>query len=198
VDDIVTRAMQKWPDVPDVYGWLRLDRRGRWLVKSRAGAFERIGNQAVTEFIGRNYAADLHGRWFFQNGPQRVFVALDYTPWVWRLSDDAACLLAHSGRVVSAPARLLLDENGVLLVESELGVGVVSDRDLLPLLDQLESENPLLRGGGVLTDLVAAPQPADLLLFGRPVLLGHIHSSAVASAYGFDPAPRPAPGEPDC
>ena len=63
MDDIVLRAMQKWPDVPNVFGWLRLDRRGNWLVKSRSGEFGRIANFAVCEFIGRNYAADERGRW---------------------------------------------------------------------------------------------------------------------------------------
>jgi len=77
MDEIVSRSMLKWPDVPAVYGWLSLDRRGNWMIKTVAGRFERIANAAVREFIGRNYAADAEGRWYFQNGPQRVFVALD-------------------------------------------------------------------------------------------------------------------------
>ncbi len=87
MDEIVSRSMLKWPDVPAVYGWLSLDRRGSWMIKTVAGRFERIANAAVREFIARNYAADAEGRWYFQNGPQRVFVALDYTPWVYRLDD---------------------------------------------------------------------------------------------------------------
>ena len=75
--------MGKWPDVPHVFGWLRLDRRGDWLIKG-----EHIVNSGVKAFIGRNYGADERGRWFFQNGPQRVFVALDYTPFVVRTSGD--------------------------------------------------------------------------------------------------------------
>ena len=27
MDDAVLRSMAKWPNVPDVYGWLSLDRR---------------------------------------------------------------------------------------------------------------------------------------------------------------------------
>ena len=99
MDQIVARAMQKWPNVPDVYGWLRLDRRGNWWLKSGQApggpVFERIGNPAVVEFIGRNYAHDASGRWFFQNGPQRVFVSLDYLPLVYRL--EHAALVAHTG-----------------------------------------------------------------------------------------------------
>jgi hypothetical protein len=62
MDPIVIQAMAKWPAVPNVYGWLRLDRRGGWLIKG-----DRIANAGVTAFIGRNYAADERGRWFFQN-----------------------------------------------------------------------------------------------------------------------------------
>ena len=97
MDEIVIRGMLKWPNVPAVYGWLSLDRRGSWMIKNVSGRFERIANPAVNEFIGRNYAADDEGRWYFQNGPQRVFVALDYTPWVYRLDDAGEGLLAHTG-----------------------------------------------------------------------------------------------------
>jgi hypothetical protein len=63
--------------VPAVYGWLALDRRGRWLLKEPAGArFSGVGNVALREFIGRKYAVDERGCWYFQNGPQRVYVAL--------------------------------------------------------------------------------------------------------------------------
>ena len=33
MDEDVLRAMTRWPDVPAVYGWLSLDRRGRWLIR---------------------------------------------------------------------------------------------------------------------------------------------------------------------
>jgi hypothetical protein len=58
MDEIVLRGMARWPGVPKVYGWLALDRRGEWRLKNPAsGAFERVGNRALREFIGRNYAA---------------------------------------------------------------------------------------------------------------------------------------------
>ena len=71
MDPMVLRSMAKWPDVPDVYGWLSLDRRGNWLLKG-----ERIGNQALRDFISRNYQPDKRGCWYFQNGPQRVLCDL--------------------------------------------------------------------------------------------------------------------------
>jgi hypothetical protein len=85
MDDIVKQAIAKWPNVPAVFGWLGLDRRGEWLIKG-----ERISNPMVAACINRNYEHDAAGRWFFQNGPQRVFVALDYTPLVYRIGWDPA------------------------------------------------------------------------------------------------------------
>jgi len=93
MDDVVIRSMLKWPDVPDVFGWLRLDRRGNWRVRGasegREPVFGTVGNRALKAFIDRNYACDERGRWFFQNGPQRVFVQLAYAPFVFRIDRGA-------------------------------------------------------------------------------------------------------------
>ena len=72
MDEVVLRAMAKWPNVPAVYGWLALDRRGNWLIKR-----ETIANDGLNAFISRNYLHDEAGQWYFQNGPQRVYVELD-------------------------------------------------------------------------------------------------------------------------
>ena len=122
MDEIVLRSMAKWPDVPDVYGWLSLDRRGNWLLKG-----QRIGNAALRDFISRNYTSDAQGRWFFQNGPQRVFVTLAYAPLVVRYEGDA--LLDHCGRVFSATASFLDGEGSVLLLGAA-GLALLDDRDL--------------------------------------------------------------------
>ena len=125
MDPDVLRAMARWPDVPAVFGWLALDRRGNWLLKDAAGGgYGRIGNPALREFIGRNYAADHTGRWYFQNGPQRVYVALAYTPWV--LHYEGETLVDHCGRATSARATYA-DEEGSILVLGERGLGLLDD-----------------------------------------------------------------------
>src|SRR5438046_215375 len=139
MDEIVLRSMLKWPDVPAVYGWLSLDRRGNWMIKTVAGRFERIAHAAVREFIGRNYASDAEGRWFFQNGPQRVFVALDYTPWVYRLDDAGEGLLAHTGTAPRSLEAAFVDDAGALLLKAEIGVGVLLDRDLSTFVERLNA-----------------------------------------------------------
>jgi hypothetical protein len=198
MDEVVLRAMQKWPNVPRVYGWLRLDRRGNWLVKGRSGAFERIGNAAVTEFIGRNYACDERGRWFFQNGPQRVFVTLEYAPWVYRLADTGDRLVTHTGRAAEQVEGLYLDEGGSLLARTEAGAGLVSDRDLGALLERLLSENAAIADEQALLELASAGRPAQLRFFGLAVELCAISSGEAPARFGYDPVPAPPKGEPDC
>ena len=128
VDDIVLRSMAKWPDVPDVYGWLSLDRRGNWLLKN-----ERIGNRALREFISRNYQADARGCWYFQNGPQRVFVSLAYTPLVIRFEGDV--LVDQCGRPFQ-PEQAYLDDEGSVLMLGPAGAGLLDDRDLAGYADR--------------------------------------------------------------
>jgi hypothetical protein len=128
VDDIVTRSLAKWPNVPAVYGWLSLDRRGNWRIKG-----ERIGNPALREFIGRNYQADEQGRWYFQNGPQRVYVSLAYTPLV--LHYEGVALFDHCGRPFAATSGALQDEEGSVLFAGAGTVALLDDRDLARFAD---------------------------------------------------------------
>jgi hypothetical protein len=90
MDESVKLALAKWPNVPSCTGWLALDRRGNWRMRDEAAqrsgaAGSTIRHPALLAFIARNYGADEAGRWFFQNGPQRVYVELAYTPWIVRL-----------------------------------------------------------------------------------------------------------------
>ena len=137
MDEIVARSLAKWPNVPAVYGWLSLDRRGNWLIKG-----ERIGNAALREFIGRNYAADERGRWYFQNGPQRVYVVMAYTPLVVHYEGDQ--LVDHCGRPF-APAVVLQDDEGSVLFEGRQTVALLDDRDLARFADQNPSPEAVNR-----------------------------------------------------
>jgi hypothetical protein len=137
VDDIVVRSLAKWPNVPAVYGWLSLDRRGNWLIKG-----ERIGNAALREFIGRNYEADDKGRWYFQNGPQRVYVALAYTPLVVHYQGDQLC--DQRGRAFS-PLEAFEDDEGSVLFAGSGTVALLDDRDLGRIADDAPRLAPILK-----------------------------------------------------
>ena len=141
MDTIVSRAMAKWPNVPAVYDWLALDRRGQWSIRiasSGAPAFERIANTKLIEFIARNYTHDATGCWYFQNGPQRVYVKLDYTPLVYRIAHmQPFSLEAHTGAACTSLRSAWMDEGGNLLYVTEHGPGVLIDRDLPRALEAL-------------------------------------------------------------
>ncbi len=141
MDDIVRQAMAKWPHVPDCYGWLGLDGRGNWYMRDdraqAAGAFDSgvpgskgslLKHEKLIDFIQRNYAADDQGRWFFQNGPQRVYVELEATPWIWRIENDGT-VRAHSGAAVTVQ-RCVLDELGHVYLQTERGLGLVHTLDV--------------------------------------------------------------------
>lgn len=154
MDDIVKAAMAKWPNVPHCVGWLGLDARGQWYMRDdqtqAAGVFAARPGEVVDtskgsllrhdkliEFIHRNYASDTNGQWFFQNGPQRVYVELEAAPFVWRIDPDRS-VHAHTG----APAQVLaalVDEAGRLYLETDVGFGLVHTADMLLAAEQVES-----------------------------------------------------------
>ena len=137
MDEIVARSLAKWPNVPAVYGWLALDRRGNWLIKG-----SRITNAALRDFVARNYESDAQGRWFFQNGPQRVYVKLAYTPLVVHYEGER--LVDHCGRPFVS-RRAYQDDEGSVLLESERAVALLDDRDLERYADQADKLQRILR-----------------------------------------------------
>ncbi|MGB8856825.1 MAG: DUF2946 family protein [Burkholderiales bacterium] len=196
MDDIVRQAMAKWPNVPDVYGWLSLSRRGEWRIKG-----EKISNPTVSDFISRNYTHDEQGRWFFQNGPQRVFVQLDYTPMVYRLADTSA-IESHTGIPVSRISGAYIDDGGSLLLDTEAGVGVVDDRDLGHFLNLIVdiSGQPITDGDlENLTSLEPKYWPnLQLRLPGEYVAMEAIPASEAPQRFTFNPRPHQPAGEEEC
>lgn len=138
MDASVARSMAKWPNVPAVYGWLGLDRRGQWRIKG-----ERVLHAGLREFIARNYQGDEHGRWYFQNGPQRVYVSLAYAPLVVHYEGDS--LIDHCGRPFIARATYL-DDEGSVLIEGNAGIALLDDRDLERYAEQAERLARIARG----------------------------------------------------
>jgi hypothetical protein len=137
MDDIVRQAMAKWPNVPHCYGWLALDARGNWYMRDdriqAAGPFPRVKgsllrHEKLVDFIHRNYDHDDQGQWFFQNGPQRVYVELELTPLVWRLGPGDA-VHAHTG-LPAVPRACLMDELGRLYLDCDTGFGLVHTLDI--------------------------------------------------------------------
>jgi hypothetical protein len=191
LDDLVRQAMARWPDVPAVHGWLRLDRRGRWMLidrgapgfdEARDGAGSEITSPPIVDFIGRNYGPDDQGRWHWQNGPQRVFVDLELAPLIYRVLGEAPTqsLVTHTGWPVARIADVAIDAGGNLWLATEQGPGCVDDRDLGALDLDL--------------DLALGATPGADGRVGTLRLLGEHAVTRLAgppsATLGFDPRPR--------
>lgn len=180
--------MARWPTVPECYGWLGLDARGRWLLQG-----EPLKHPKLAEFIARNYWHDEHGRWFFQNGPQRVFVELEYTPWVCRIEPPAR-IVTHTGRAARRLDGVYVDEEGRCLLDTDLGVGLLEGRDLPLLAARLEGA-----GGEALDDeamaacveRLAAGEDARLRLRwrDRTVPVRAVRAAQLPERFGYVPHP---------
>jgi hypothetical protein len=124
MEEWVHRSLKRWPNVPALFGWLRLDRRGRWLIQG-----EHITRPQIIDTINRNYAADEQGQWYFQNGPQRGYMELEYAPLVLRATADNY-LVTHTELRVDLPSQAFMDEEGALLFKTEHGPAALIDDEL--------------------------------------------------------------------
>ncbi|SAI31330.1 Protein of uncharacterised function (DUF2946) [Bordetella ansorpii] len=163
MDQSVKDAIARWPDVPAVHGWLSLDERGRWRLHPQGdaasgGPGEPITNEQILAFMGRNYAVDPQGRWYFQNGPQRVYVRLDAAPYILRVAGSGAGLLTHTGQDAGEVTGWWLDDTGRLYAVTALGPGMIEDRDLGTLLARLHTDT-----GAPLLDALEGLDPDGML-----------------------------------
>jgi hypothetical protein len=193
MDDIVRRAMLKWPNVPAVFGWLGLDMRGQWLIQG-----EHVGNALLAQFIDRNYGCDRHGRWFFQNGPQRVFVALAYAPWILRVEGEDA--LTHTRLPVQQVTAACMDRGGVLVLGTEHGAGIVDDRDLEGLSGRFTDAVGNTLSEDELTewlDRLQAGQHTGMRLRwqDQQIAVQPIEAHEVPGHFGYARDPQPLPQE---
>lgn len=194
MDESVLQAIRRWPNVPAVFGWLSLTARGQWRLhpdgKAHEGSpGESISNPQILAFISRNYGHDDQGRWFFQNGPQRVYVRLDAAPWIVFADDSQGTLGTHTGATIESVTRMFIDDQGHLYLDTELGPGMLVDRDLHRFAQSLQTAQ-----GQALEDWWASDQTdtrvstkaAKWLACAKPLTIGRLDpSQTVGSQLGF-------------
>jgi len=169
-----------WPTVPACYGWLSLDRRGNWRLKG-----ELVRHPGLVAYLNTRYVSDAAGNWLVNNGPQAVYVRLDYVPLVWRLSEGQ--LFAHAGQVSGTADSVYVDEGGNILLTSSARIGLLHDLDLADFARELCNDQ-----GQLATDeeLATASQGyGELRWHGFPLV--SIRSGDVAGHFGFNPDPQP-------
>ena len=142
MDDTVRLALAKWPNVPHCYGWLALDARGTFRMRDDAAqaanlSGDVIRHPALLGFVFRNYGCDDRGAWFFQNGPQRVYVELEATPFIAR-TDPMLGFVTHDGEAMRKIGNAFLTGDGRLLLQSDDKIAMLDDRDLAECLTRFK------------------------------------------------------------
>jgi hypothetical protein len=189
MDDIVKQAMAKWPNVPYCYGWLALDARGAWRMRDeaaqRAGApGDKLTNAALVGFIARNYLSDERGCWYFQNGPQRVYINLETTPFVAR-TDPAQGLVLHTGQALGAPDEAFLTDAGGIVLRAGQAIAQVDDRDAAQLLQAFDLDGRPAADDDVMAWLEGGAGELSLRLQDRRIVVGRVMVDEMPERFGF-------------
>jgi hypothetical protein len=200
MDEIVKKAMVKWPDVPHCYGWLALDARGAWRMRDERAqhlglAGDKVVQPALLGFINRNYMADERGCWYFQNGPQRVYLNLEATPFIAR-SDPQHGLVLHTGEPLATLERAFMTEAGEVIVEGGGKVAQVDDRDVAQVLAMMEMAGAPVPDEALMAWLEGGPGQLVLRHGGQPVPVQRIGRADVAGHFGFVRLPAVPPSTP--
>ena len=112
-------------------------------------------------------------------------------------------LETHIGQSIEKVSGAWVDETGALLLRWGTGVGVLNDRDLA----RVSSLFTDLHGKAISDALLAQAFDTEsrrhatgvyVDYAGSRLPIGRIQAGEVAQKFGFDPAPKPDEGEPDC
>lgn len=173
-------SLPHWPTDHAVYGWLALDRRGGWRLKD-----EPVTHAGLIAFLNTHYASDPSGHWFVRNGPQRVYVALEYAPLVLRLEPDGRTV-AHTGVDAGHVRSAHLDEDGNVLLATVRGPGLLDDRDLAAFVAECRGPD----GAPASDEVLLAVLDGGAGVTWRGLVLQPIRRADIPAHFGFEPAPH--------
>jgi len=205
MDDIVLQAMAKWPNVPHCYGWLALDARGTWRMRDEAAQRadapgDKLTNTALVGFINRNYLSDERGCWYFQNGPQRVYVNLEATPFIAR-TDPQQGLLLQTGQALGTIDQAFMTDSGTIVVRAGGVLAQIDDRDVAQLLQMMTLDGHPVADDALLRWLEsdtehAASGKLSLRWQERDVEVERLALQEAAQRFGFVQRPDQLAGTP--
>ncbi|OEZ47938.1 hypothetical protein JAB1_43580 [Janthinobacterium sp. MP5059B] len=194
MDELVKQALAKWPNVPHCYGWLGLDARGHWRMRDQHAQQQqlpgdKIAHVALLGFINRNYDHDERGCWFFQNGPQRVYLNLEATPYIAR-SDPQHGFVLQTGAPLEQIEQVYWCDNGALILRHGDIVAQVDDRDMAQVLPTLRLDGQAVGDEALLAWLEDAQGNLMLLHNGKEIAVQPLAYASVPQTFGFQQAPQ--------
>lgn len=196
MDEIVAQALTKWPNVPHCYGWLALDARGNWRMRNEHAQThklpgDRITHPALIGFINRNYTHDAQGRWYFQNGPQRVYVELEVTPYVAH-TEPGASFVVQTGAQLLHIEHGWLSEQGRLFLQGDEKIALLDDRDMAQCLAELQLDEQPVTDEQLMLWLEQRGSSGELSLRSgsKKIVLSCILEAAIGKQFNFIRTPQ--------
>jgi hypothetical protein len=197
MDEIVAQSLKKWPNVPHCYGWLALDARGNWRMRDQPTQDQnlpgdKIVHTALIGFINRNYDCDAQGRWYFQNGPQRVYVDLQAAPYIAH-TEPAHDFVLHTGARMHNLQTAWLSDQGRLWLQGDDRIALLDDRDLAQCLPLLHVADRPIDDAALLAWLQAESNMELMLKWQeKKVPVKRIAERDIAERFAFVLQPCPA------
>jgi hypothetical protein len=152
-----------------------------------------IEHVLLKDYISRNYACDSSGRYFFQNGPQRVFITLDATPWIVHISpsNTSMQLLTQCDTAIE-PYGALSDERGNIYIHGLIKqtINENTDNDRFIQKESLSIALLLDHDLGLFTDLAKLHEEACSFRGswnwnGQELAIEPIHSKDLSTRFRF-------------
>lgn len=195
MDDIVKQAVAKWPNVPHCYGWLALDARGAWRMRDERAQQLNLPGDKLTQptlvgFINRNYGVDERGCWYFQNGPQRVYLRLEAAPFIAR-TDPQQGLVVQTGEALGKLERAGMTDAGELIVAAGGKVAQVDDRDMAQLMEAMRLDGKPVADEALLAWMEGGPGALALSWGGQELPVERIRQAEIPAAFSFVREPQP-------
>jgi hypothetical protein len=143
-----------------------------------------IRHESLLAFIYRNYDCDTRGAWYFQNGPQRVYVELEATPFIARTDPELGFVL-HDRTPVREIDQIYMTDAGQLIIQSRQKIAMLDPSDLAHCLAMLYVEDHAIADDDLLTWLSAPNQPLQIKLGQLLKSVEWIDSNQLQKRFGF-------------
>jgi len=187
----VEKAVAKWPNVPHCYGWLMLDARGTWRMRDENAQRHNLRGDKITQpallgFINRNYVHDKQGCWYFQNGPQRVYVDLEAAPYVAH-TEPVSHFVLQTREPLPSIETAWLSNQGRLWLQNADKIAIVDDRDLTQCLLQLHCMDRVVTDEELVAWLDSCGACAEIKLIANDsaVDVRYLDEEDAARQFGF-------------
>ena len=149
-----------------------------------------MNNPALVGFINRNYGHDERGNWYFQNGPQRVYVNLEATPFIAR-TDPQQGLVLQTGQALTDIERVFLSDAGAVLFQAGDSVAQLDDRDVAQVLSKLELDGQAASDEAVMAWLESGAGKLTLPWNGKRFDVERIEAADLPQRFNFNQLPTP-------